>query len=156
MLKLVWDASALVNIKELTPTGYTPANSLWKDLADGWILGPYQNIIPAIAAFEIPAVVSRKRRKGSNMLHDFYLMGENEVLYPIDQKFVYAADAIVRTPGFDKLRGADLIYACIAKLENARLITLDHDFSVVKNEIMVVNLNDSREEPRYRDLFPPL
>jgi hypothetical protein len=46
MLKLVWDTSALVNIKEPNEHGYSPGHSLWKDLADGWIEGPYQNIIP--------------------------------------------------------------------------------------------------------------
>jgi hypothetical protein len=82
-------------------------------------------------------------------------MGENELLYPIDQKFVNSADAIVALPGFDKLRGGDLIFACIAKLENAWLVTLDSDFSVVSDQITVVNLNDSRDQPLYRKLFQP-
>jgi hypothetical protein len=78
--KLVWDTSALINIKEPNAEGYSPGNSLWKDLYDGWIRGPYLNIIPAVAAFEIPATVSRGRRNGSWMLREFYLMGDNEVL----------------------------------------------------------------------------
>ena len=154
MLKLVWDTSALVNIKEGNANGYSPAHSLWKDLADGWIPGPYQNIIPAIAAFEIPATVSRIRREGGKMLREFYLMGDNEILYPIDEKFVNAADAIVATPGFDMLRGGDLVFACIAKLENAWLVTLDKGFSAGADQITVIDLNDSRDQAKYRSRFP--
>ena len=153
MLKLVWDTSALINIKEGDATCYSPAHSLWKDLADGWIDGPYQNIIPAVAAFEIPATVSRIRRDGGNMLREFYIMGANETLYPIDEKFVTAADAIVALPGFNTLRGGDLIFACIAKLENAWLITLDKGFSAVADQITVIDLNDSRTEAKYRSRF---
>ena len=153
-LKLVWDTSALVNIKEPNAQGYSPGLSLWKDLADGWILGPYLNLIPAMAAFEIPATVSRKRKEGGGMLHEFYLMGDNEVLYPIDEKLVLAANDFLRTPGFDKLRGADLIFACIAKLESAWLVTLDRHFEAVADQITVIDLNDSREQPRYRQRFP--
>jgi len=151
--KLVWDTFALINLKEGDSSGYSPAHSLWKDLSDGWIDIPYQNIIPAIAAFEIPATVSRVRREGGKMLHEFYIMGDNEILYPIDQEFVYAANAIVTLPGFDKLRGADLIFACIAKLEDAWLITLDKGFAAVSGQITVVDLNESRREPKYRSLF---
>lgn len=153
MIKLVWDTSALINIKEPNSEGYSPAHSLWKDLADGWISGPYQNIIPAIAAFEVPATVSRIRRDGGKMLHAFYLMGGNEILYPIDENFVTAAYSLTTETGFEKLRGCDLIYACVAKLEDAWLVTLDKGFSAVADQITVIDLNDSREEPRYRNRF---
>jgi hypothetical protein len=101
--KLVWDTSALINIKEPNSQGYSPGHSLWKDLSDGWIKGPYLNIIPAVAAFETS--VSRKRREGSRMLHDFYLMGDNEILYPIDEKLIFMASKFVRAPPFDGFEG---------------------------------------------------
>jgi predicted nucleic acid-binding protein len=154
MLKLVWDTSALVNIKEPNNDGYSPGHSLWKDLADGWIPGPYQNIIPAISVFEISSAVSVKLKVGTKILREFYIMGDNEILYPIDQKLLYASSEIVASEGFEKLRGADLIFACIAKIEEACLITLDNHFDNVADKITVINLNDSREEPRYRRRFP--
>jgi hypothetical protein len=46
-----------------------------------------------------------------------------------------------------------LIFACVAKLENAWLVTLDQHFAAVRNEITVIDLNDSREGARYRSLF---
>ena len=41
MKRFVWDTSALVNIKEPNEQGYSPGHSLFKDLSDGIIQGPY-------------------------------------------------------------------------------------------------------------------
>lgn len=84
MLKLVWDTSAIINIKEPNRQGYSPGHSLYKDLNDGWIDTPYQNIFPMLAVFEVEATVSRLHRKGSRMLREFYLMNEHSSLYNID------------------------------------------------------------------------
>ena len=154
MLKLVWDTSALVNIKEPNERGYSPGHSLWKDLADGWIVGPYENIIPTIAAFEINAAVSRLRREGGRMVRDFRLIGPNERLYDIDVKFMKESAELVRMEGFDRLRGADLIFACIASLEKAWLVTLDKGFKRVAEKIKVIDLNLSLTEPEYLNQFP--
>jgi hypothetical protein len=64
MNKFVWDTSAILNIKESNNSGYSPGYSLMKDLSGGIISGPYQNIFPAIAAFEVDASVSRMHREG--------------------------------------------------------------------------------------------
>ena len=55
--------------------------------------------------------------------------------------------------GFRELRGADLIFACIAYLESAFLVTLDNGYQAVSDSIRVINLNESRESPQYRLLF---
>ena len=154
MLKLVWDTSALVNIKEPNERGYSPGHSLWKDLADGWIVGPYKNIIPTIAAFEINAAVSRLHLNGGRMVRDFRLIGPNERLYDIDVRFMKESAELVRMDGFDRLRGADLIFACIASLEKAWLVTLDHHFEHVADKIKVIDLNLSKTEPEYYHQFP--
>jgi hypothetical protein len=69
--KFVWDTSALLNLKEPDGNGYSPANSLFKDLSDGIIKIPYLHIFPAIAVFELQATVSRKRREGFHPLREF-------------------------------------------------------------------------------------
>lgn len=153
MRRLVWDTSAIVNIKEPNEEGYSPGYSLWKDLADGWIEGPYQNLIPAISAFEVSHAVSRKHEKGIPILRDFWIMGEYETLYPVDKAFVGKAAAYFDREGFKKLRGADLVIACIAAVEDAWLVTLDNHFDVVADQITVVNLNDSRDTAKYRKRF---
>ena len=56
MKKLVWDTSAIINIKEPNARGYSPGWSLYKDFNDGWIPGPYLNIFPALALFFAPSL----------------------------------------------------------------------------------------------------
>ena len=153
MKKFVWDASALVNIKEPNGQGYSPGYSLFKDLSDGWIDGPYQNIFPAIVAFELDATVSKLHRKGKQILRDFFVVDENSIVYPIDRTLIGKCAALVERPGFSNLHGADLIYACIAHMESAFLVTLDKHFDAVASDVKVINLNESRDRPAYRDLF---
>jgi len=153
MKKFVWDTSAILNIKESDSNGYSPGYSLFKDLADGCIPGPYKNIFPAIAAFEVNASVSRMHRDGRNILREFYIVDENSVVYPIDQELIHQCASLVVERGFARLRGADLIFACIANLECAYLVTLDNHFSAVADQIQVIDLNQCRESPNYLRLF---
>ncbi len=151
--KFVWDTSAILNIKEPNAEGYSPGNSLMKDLSDGWIPGPYMNIFPAIAAFEVDASVSRMHREGKKLLREFYIVDDCAVVYTIDQDLIRRSSELVTMEGFSKLRGADLIFACIAYLENACLVTLDGHFSEVSRLVNVLNLNESRDAPKYRRAF---
>jgi predicted nucleic acid-binding protein len=152
--KFVWDTSAILNLKEPNGSGYSPAHSLWKDLADGWICGPYLNLFPAIALFEVSASVSRKLREGSRMLREFYLLDDASRVYVIDEELVRRSYPLFTEAGFDRLRGADLVFACIAKLEGATLVTLDAGFQQhVGGVVDVLDLNDSRDEARYRERF---
>ena len=151
--RFVWDTSALLNIKEPNDQGYSPGYSLYKDFNDGWLPGPYFNIYPAIAVFELQASVSRAHRQGRRMLRDFYVVTENSIVYPIDQDLIYRCASLFDRVGFSSLRGADLIFACIAHVEDAYLVTLDKGFAVVAAEVRVIDLNGSRDTANYRDLF---
>ena len=153
MKKFVWDTSAIVNIKEPNDQGYSPGHSLFKDLSDGLIPGPYQNIFPAIAPFEIDATVSKMHRKGKQILREFYLMNEQALIYPIDVALIQKSAPLVELEGFNKLHGADLVYACIAHIEGAFLVTMDNHFQAVADQVQVINLNESRSTPRYREPF---
>lgn len=151
--RFVWDTSALLNIKEPNAEAYSPGYSFYKDFSDAVFPGPYFNIYPASSVFELQASVSRAHREGRKMLRDFYVVSENSVVYPIDQDLIYRSAHLFDKPGFSSLRGGDLIFACIAHLEDAYLITLDKGFDVVSSQIRVIDLNDSRDTPRYRRLF---
>lgn len=153
MKKFIWDTSALLNIKEPGDNGYSPALSLYKDLNDGWIAGPYKNIFPSIAYFELSASISRKHREGAKILRDFYILNKNSVIYNIDTTLIKRSNEIVSRNGFDLLRGADLIFACIAYLEDAFLVTLDNHFKHLSKQIRIIDLNKSRNSPEYRRLF---
>ena len=153
MKRFVWDTSALLNIKEPNADGYSPGHSFYKDFSDGWLPGPYFNIYPSIAAFELQASISRLHREGRKMLRDFYIVSENSIIYTIDQDLIHRCSHLFDNPGFSELRGADLIFACIAYLEDAYLITLDKGFKAVASQIRVIDLNGSRDSANYRNLF---
>lgn len=154
MQKFVWDTSSIVNIKEPNEQGYSPGHSLFKDLADGWIDIQYLNIFPTLAVFEVSATVSKLHRKGSSMLREFYLLNEHSQLYDVDSDLVDKAHELFALDGFDKLYGADLVFACIAKVEDACLVTMDRKLALhASKHVKVIDLNESRNSPKYRDLF---
>ncbi|NQU03883.1 MAG: PIN domain-containing protein [Syntrophaceae bacterium] len=154
MNKFVWDTSAIINIKEPNSEGYSPGHSLYKDLSDGWIAGEYLNIFPSLAVFEVSATVSRMHRDGKKILREFYLMDDHSVLYDVDKELILKSNDLFAKTGFEKLRGSDLVFACIAQVEGAYLVTLDKQFSKdVLEYIKVLDLNDSRGAPNYRRQF---
>ena len=154
MIKFVWDTSAIINIKEPNSEGYSPGNSLFKDFSDGWISGPYQNIFPSLAVFEVSATVSRMHRDGKRILREFYIRDENSILYDVDQDLISKSYDLLAKQGFDQLRGADLVFACIAYIEGAYIVTKDKQFEkTVSAYIRIINLNDSLDSPNYRRLF---
>jgi hypothetical protein len=154
MKKFVWDTSAIINIKDRNSGGYSPGYSLFKDLSDGWISGSYQNIFPSLAVFEVSATISRMHRAGKRILREFYLMDENSILYDVNQSLISKSHDLFAKQGFDQLRGADLVFACIAYIEGAYLVTLDKQFrKSVSEHIKIIDLNDSLDSPKYRRQF---
>ncbi|EMK6856139.1 hypothetical protein BVJ63_19860 [Vibrio cholerae] len=154
MHKFVWDTSAIVNIKESNDDGYSPGRSLFKDLSDGWIDIDYQNIFPTLAVFEVNATVSKLARKGKPVLREFYLLDDRALMYDVDQELIRKANQRFTLDGFDKLYGADLVFACIAKIEDAYLVTMDRKLAMhASKHVKVIDLNESKSSPVYRALF---
>ena len=154
MQKFVWDTSAIVNIKEPNNQGYSPGHSLFKDLTDVWIDIEHLNIFPTLAVFEVSATVSKLHRKGSSILREFYLLNEHSQLYDVDSNLLDKAYGLFTIDGFDKLYGADLVFACIAKVEDACLVTIDRKLALhASQHVKVIDLNESRNSPKYRELF---
>lgn len=154
MRKFVWDTSAIVNIKEPNPDGYSPAHNFYKDFNDGWIEGKYLNIFPALAVFEVEATVSKKYRNREPILREFYLMGENAILYDVDQELISKCVDLFTLDGFDTLQGADLVFACIAHIEDAYLVTMDRKLAMhASKQIKVIDLNENMDSANYRSLF---
>ena len=152
MKRFVWDTSAIIDIKKMYGDMHSRPYCLIKDLSDGWIPGPYLNIFPALAVFEVNATVSRMHRNGEKILREFYLMDENAMIYKVDQDFIYKSNELFAKKGFDMLRGADLVFACIAYIESAYLVTLDKAFKkYVSEDIKVIDLNDSFRDSEYFD-----
>ena len=154
--KFVWYTSAIVNIKGPDGRGYSPGYSLIKDLSDGWNPAPYLNIFPSLAIFEVSATVSRMHREGKAILREFYLLDENSMMYQIDQPFISKAYELFTKPGFNHLHGADLVFACIAFVEDAYLVTLDKRLTQYASSLVrIIDLNDSIGSAKYRRMFLP-
>ena len=94
-------------------------------------------IIPAIAYFEYQAAQSRLRKEGEGAYRELYI--PNWEVYDISLALIRKAAELDLMNLFEKLRGADLIYACIAKIEQIPLVTCDRHFGQYAGEIQVIN-----------------
>lgn len=94
-------------------------------------------VVPTVAYFEYQAAQSRLRREGRKAYRELYI--------PDLEVFEISLPMIRRTAEldlfnvFENLRGADLIYACIARLEDIPLITCDGHFDEYASIIRVIN-----------------
>jgi predicted nucleic acid-binding protein len=61
-------------------------------------------------------------------------------LFSLDKDFYEACQNKDLFRLFDKLKGADLIYACLAKLHSLTLVTCDEDFEQYSNIISILQL----------------
>ena len=86
------------------------------------------SIFPTLAWFEFQATISRLRREGKRAQRDLYLLDGKNLILPIDQTFIERCAQEDLANRFNNLRGADLVYACAAALENAALVTFDTAF----------------------------
>lgn len=83
------------------------------------------SIFPALAWFEYQAVASRLDREGAKLTRELYLLDGKNIVLPMDQEFIQRCASENLVTRFSSLRGADLVYACAAALENATLVTFD-------------------------------
>ena len=82
------------------------------------------------------------------------MMDENSILYNVDETLISRSYDLFTKPGFDQLRGADLVFACIAWLEKAYLVTMDKAFNKhLGSQLQIIDLGDSLDSPNYRRLF---
>jgi predicted nucleic acid-binding protein len=93
-------------------------------------------LVPTIAYFEFEAAQSRLRREGQPAIRDVYL--GNAKLYSITQQTLRRASKAGLFETLSALRGADLVYAYIAALEDVPLATHDRQFRAVESQIAVL------------------
>jgi hypothetical protein len=63
---------------------------------------------------------------------------ENTELYQVTKKFLAKVHELGLYDKFSALRGADLLYACIARVENIPLVTHDSDFDPYSKELTLI------------------
>jgi len=94
-------------------------------------------LIPAIAYFEYQATQSRLEHDGKGAYRSIYI--PNSKILPIGHAIIRESAKRDLANVFTGLRGADLIYACIAIIKNIPLVTLDSDFAQYRDKITVIN-----------------
>ncbi|TPW23420.1 PIN domain-containing protein [Marinobacter nauticus] len=128
------DASFLVPAIRSSHEFHLPCYTFAEDHRDAkWI-------IPNLAIFEFQATQSRRNRGDNDSREPYrHIYWENAVPYEVGPELTKKAWELDLFNRFDRLKGADLVYACIAKIENVPLVTRDNDFSRYSEEITIIN-----------------
>ncbi len=123
--KFVWDNSALVALinSDEPHHCYSFMKNHQSDI----------HIFPTIAWMEFQAAQSAKQRRTEKKVYrELWLLDEKNIVYEITQNFIEKVHKNELHLKFDRLRGMDLIYASVAWLEKAPLVTLDSDFKKIQ------------------------
>lgn len=95
-------------------------------------------VVPTIAYFEYQAAQSRLKREGRKAYREIYI--QNLQTYEVSLNLIRKTAELDLANLFSTLRGADLIYACIARIEGITLVTCDErDFGPYRSNIAIVN-----------------
>jgi predicted nucleic acid-binding protein len=104
-------------------------------------------VVPGLIFFELQAVRARRKR---DKVEDRLPYGriplymENSELYEVTPAFLKRVWDLDLYNVFLSLKGADLLYACIAKVENIPLVTHDKDFDQYEGTIQIIRPRDNR------------
>jgi predicted nucleic acid-binding protein len=131
MAKLVVDASFLISAIRSCDVNHQQCFQFFSEHENvTWI-------IPTIAYFEYQAAQSRLRREGKEAYRELYI--PNFKVYELTHDFIKQVAEMDLPNLFEHLKGADLVYACVAKVEKIPLVTCDGHFEQYFAEIEVVN-----------------
>jgi predicted nucleic acid-binding protein len=138
--RLVLDVSVLAAVVNSDEGEHLPAYSYFKDCNDQttWV-------VPGLAFFEFQAAQSRRhrnRRPGHPPFRQAPLYYENCEIYHVTPEFLKRVWELELYDRFSNLKGADLLYACIARVEGIPLVTHDADFNRYASEIEIIRPRD--------------
>lgn len=135
------DASVLVSIVDSGDEEHYSCYSFFRNLDDDhkalWV-------VPGLIFFEFQAAQSKKARKklGQTAFRRSPLNYENTELYHVTKKFLIKVHDLNLYNQFSHLHGADLLYACIARVEGIPLVTHDKHFDRYENELTLIRPRD--------------
>ena len=136
------DANVLVSIVNSDDPEHLSCYSFFRSLDDDdtalWV-------VPGLIFFEFQAAQSRRyreRRPGHNVFRGAPLHYENTEIYHVTKRFLMKVDKLNLYNRFSLLRGQDLLYACIARVEGIPLVTHDKDFSPYSKHLTLVRPRD--------------
>jgi predicted nucleic acid-binding protein len=137
--RLALDASVLTSIVNSDDVHHIPCYSYFVKHHEA---DTAQWVIPGLIIFEYQATQSRRyreRRPGKPVFRFAPLYVDKCQLYHITQKFLHTVDELKLYDLFNHLKGADLLYACIAKVEDIPLVTHDKQFNQYRNDLRLIN-----------------
>lgn len=132
MKKYITDSCFLVSTIRSQEPNHLPCYQFFRENEDvTWV-------VPVLAYFEYQAVQKQlQKRQNLKPYREVYI--SNLEIYDITLDLARKSSEMNLFEIFDSLRGADLIYACIAKIENIPLVTTDGDFQRYSNHIEIIN-----------------
>jgi predicted nucleic acid-binding protein len=140
--RYVLDTNVLVSIVNSDDTEHFSCYSFFQNLHNDdkaiWV-------VPGVIFFEFQATQSRRyreRRPSHPVFRNAPLFYTNTELYHVTKKFLNQVYELGLYDVFNSLRGADLLYACIARVENLPLVTHDKEFGLYSKELTIVRPSD--------------
>ena len=136
------DANVLASIVNSDDAEHFSCYSFFRNLDDD---DKARWIVPGLIFFEFQATQSRRYRIRQPRRPAFRrspLHYENTELYHVTKKFLTKVYELDLYEKFSLLRGADLLYACIARVGNIPLVTHDSDFDPYENDLTLIRPRD--------------
>ena len=132
------DASVLTSIVNSDDAEHFSCYSFFRNLHDE---DAAIGVVPGLIFFEFQAAQSRRykeRRPGKPVYREAPLFVTNTEIYEVTQPFLICVNELDLYNRFNHLKGADLLYACIAKVENIPLVTHDSNFDKYAKDIEII------------------
>jgi predicted nucleic acid-binding protein len=143
-LRYVLDASVMAAVINMDDPEHQSCYWFFQNLHDAdrvtWV-------VPGLIFFELQAVRARRKRDKVEDRPPYGripLYMENSELYEVTPAFLKRVWDLDLYNVFLSLKGADLLYACIAKVENIALVTHDKDFDQYEGTIQIIRPRDNR------------
>ena len=136
--RMVLDANVLVSAVNSRDANHVACYCFLRERPEA------QWVVPTLAYFEFQAAQSRIRREGGKALRELHL--PNVELVDITANMLREASAAGLFDDLASLRGADLVYGCVAALQDIPLATSDLGFRAVEDRIRIVWVSPQRGE----------
>lgn len=139
MKRYALDANVLTSIVNSDEAEHFSCYSFFRNNDDD---GKARWVVPGLIFFEFQATqskLSRKRRSKYQVFRHSPLNYENTELYHVTKEFLVKVHELDLYNKFNLLQGADLLYACIARVEKIPLVTHDKDFNPYRKELILIS-----------------
>lgn len=144
--RYVLDASIMGAVLNMDDPTHQESYWFFKNLHDAdaatWV-------VPGLLFFELQAIRARRFREkkdASPIYQRIPLFIENTELYEVTAPFLKRVWDLDLYRKFDTLKGADLLYACIAHVEQIPLVTQDTDFD--RHRELIEIIRPGTDDPR--------